>query len=280
MSVPILGVRIDNITMEEVVARIGEMIADGAKHYVVTPNPEFLVDAQGDEEFKKILNGADLSIPDGVGLLAAAKYLAFDFSAKPWFLRPIICFIYGLRIGWAVLFDRGFLEVISERVCGSDLVLRLAREAAHRRWTVFLLGAEDGVAEEVSRVLAANHPGLRVLGALSGSPVSQFDEKTRRSMKSLSGGEHIGLLFVAYGHKKQEKWIARNLPYLNVSVAIGVGGAFDFISGEVPRAPQWLRVLGLEWFFRLVVQPWRWRRVFKAVVIFPWLVFREGLAGR
>lgn len=279
MSISILGVRIDNVTMEEAVARVGEMIEGGGKHYLVTPNPEFLVEAQRDKEFGRILSEADLSIPDGVGLLAAAKYLTFNLSVRPWFLKLIIYFIYGLRVGGAVLFDRGFLEVVSERVSGSDLVSHLIEEAARQGGTVFLLGARGGVAERASQLLAANYPGLRVLGAYSGDPAPHSDKEVRKSIEKLSGGEHIDLLFVAYGHQKQEKWIARNLSYLDVSVAMGVGGAFDFISGEVRRAPRWLQSLGLEWFFRLLVQPWRWRRIFKAVVVFPWLVFKEKLTN-
>jgi len=279
MSVSILGVRVDNVTMEEAVSRVGEMVAAGGSHYVVTPNAEFVVAAQTDSEFRGILNRADLAIPDGVGILAAAKYLTSDFSAKPWFFRLVLYFIYGLQIGWAVLFDRKFLDVVSSRVSGSDLVPRLVQNASRKGWSVFLLGAERGVAERVSQLLTNCYPSLRVLGALSGNPKLRFDKEVRGAVKDISRGEHIDLLFVAYGHKKQEKWIARNLSYLDVSVAVGVGGTFDFISGEVQRAPCWLQELGLEWFFRLMMQPWRWKRVFRAAVVFPWLVFKKKLTG-
>ncbi len=80
---------------------------------------------------------------------------------------------------------------------------------------------------------------------------------------------------MAYGHPAQELWIARNQPHLRVPVAIGVGGVFDFLAGEVPRAPEWMRQAGIEWLYRLIKQPWRWRRILVAVPLFLWTAMRE-----
>ena len=240
----ILGVRVDNLTMTEAVSRVGEMIAGGGKHYVATPNPEFLVDAQRDSEFRKILNGADLSLPDGIGLVFVSRVLG---------------------------------KALLGRVSGTDFMERLCEEAAKRGWGVFLLGAREGVADKASKVLAERYPGLKVLGSSAGSERNPFDTEMRDEITRKVGDEQIDLLFVAFGHGKQEKWIVSNLPYLNVAVAVGVGGAFDFISGRVKRAPRWAREIGLEWLWRLFREPWRVRRIFKAVVVFPWLVLKERI---
>ena len=279
MSVSILGVRVDNVTMEEAVSRVGEMVAAGGSHYVVTPNAEFVVAAQTDSEFRGILNRADLAIPDGVGILAAAKYLTSDFSAKPWFFRLVLYFIYGLQIGWAVLFDRKFLDVVSSRVSGSDLVPRLVQNASRKGWSVFLLGAERGVAERVSQLLTNCYPSLRVLGALSGNPKLRFDKEVRGAVKDISRGEHIDLLFVAYGHKKQEKWIADHMGKIKVPWMIGVGAAFDFHAGTVKRAPLLFRKAGLEWLYRVCFEPRMIKRnIFSFMVIL--FAIKERFAGR
>lgn len=238
----ILGVKIDNVTMDEAVNCIVSMIEDGGKHYVVTPNAEFLVDAQRDCKFRDVLNNADLSIPDGMGLVYASKF-------------------YGAPL--------------SERVAGTDLVDKLCASAAGEGWSVFFLGGRRGVGERAAGILQKKYPGLNICGFYEGKKEEGGDEETLGAIAEVSGSVPLDILFVAYGHPDQEKWIARNLEELEVSVAIGVGGAFDFVSGAVPRAPLWMRRVGLEWLFRLYQEPWRWRRIFKAVIVFPVLVIKD-----
>ncbi|MEA2020339.1 MAG: WecB/TagA/CpsF family glycosyltransferase [Patescibacteria group bacterium] len=240
----ILGVRVDNVTISEAVEKIGELVVDSGKHYVVTPNSEFIVDAQKDIKFKDILNNADLSIPDGMGVVIASRF-------------------YGTGL--------------KQRVAGTDLVDKLCREAARKGWTVFFLGGLQGVGERSGKVLQKKYPQLKIAGTYEGKREKKYDQETVQGIKNILEGRRVDILFVAYGHGYQEKWIERNLERLPVSVAVGVGGAFDFISKYIPRAPVWMQRIGLEWLFRLVQQPWRWRRIFKAVVVFPWLVFKDKL---
>ncbi|MCG2685937.1 WecB/TagA/CpsF family glycosyltransferase, partial [Candidatus Parcubacteria bacterium] len=134
----------------------------------------------------------------------------------------------------------------------------------------------EGVADTAAEVLRTKFKGLEILGSLSGSPRVEDDAKTVTQISNLIGGRRIDVLFVAYGHPKQEKWLARNLPQLNVGVGIGVGGAFDYISGRSRRAPRLIRSLGLEWFFRLLTQPSRWRRQL-ALPRFVWLVLGQKI---
>ena len=236
-SIRILGVRVDNVTMEEALARIAAFVAAGTPHQVVTVNPEFVMTARRLPAFRAVLNRADLALPDGVGLLWAAR-----------------------RLG----------TPLRERVAGSDLVPLLAQQAARHGHRLFLLGAAPGVAERAAQRLAAMAPGLQIAGTYAGSPAVEEEAGIVRRVRDAQ--PHI--LLVAYGAPQQDFWIARNLQRLEVPVAMGVGGAFDFLAGVVPRAPRWVRERGFEWLYRLARQPWRWRRQL-AIPHFMWCVWRE-----
>jgi len=238
-SVVLLGVRVDDVTSEEALAIIEGFIQEGTPHQVVTVNPEFVMAAQRDEEFRRVLNAAHLALPDGIGLVWASRLLG----------RPL-----------------------RERVAGSDLVPKIAALAAERGYRLFLLGAAEGVADEAARRLREQNPGLVVAGTYAGSPAVEEEDEIVALVREAR--PHV--LFVAYGAPQQDKWIARNLERLGVPVCMGVGGALDFIAGVVKRAPLWVQRLGLEWLHRLLHQPWRWRRQL-ALVKFAGLVLRERL---
>ena len=230
--VDILGVKISKVNYKSATKVVEGFLTDGKKHYIVTPNPEFIVLAQTDQEFRRILNQADLAIPDGVGLR------------------------------------------METTVTGTDFMIRLCRLAAEKGYSVFLLGGQDGVAEEAAKRLKERFANLNVIGTYEGDPSRNFQFSIFNFQFS-----SIDLLFVAYGAPKQEKWIARNLPKIPVRVAMGVGGAFDFIAGKKKRAPKILRRLGLEWFWRLVQEPQRLPRIFNATVKFPLLILRQKILG-
>jgi N-acetylglucosaminyldiphosphoundecaprenol N-acetyl-beta-D-mannosaminyltransferase len=235
----ILTVRIDDLSPEEAVARCQGFIQQGGAHQVVTVNPEFVVTAQSDAEFARVLASADLAVPDGAGLLLAARWMGTPLRA---------------------------------RVTGVDLSRRLADMAARNGYRLFLLGAAPGVAQRAADRLVEDYPGLQVAGVYAGSP----DPAEEASIVALIRTAAPHILLVAYGAPAQDKWIARNLERLDVPVCMGVGGVLDYVAGAVPLAPAWLRRLGLEWLFRLVRQPRRWRRIWRAVVVFPWLVVSRG----
>lgn len=187
-----------------------------------------------------VLRQADLCVPDGVGVVLAAR-------------------LQGVRL--------------RERVTGSDGIYRLCEAAAARGWQVYFLGAAPGIAERTAAVLQQCYPALKVAGAYSGSP-HDTEWPTIRQRLAAAQPE---LLFVAYGHPRQDLWISQHRCELPVRVAIGVGGAFDFVAGVRKRAPRWVRRLGLEWFHRLLHEPWRWRRMVK-LPQFAWLVLGDWLA--
>jgi len=235
----ILGVRADNVNYDQALSIIEGFVQSGSSHQVVTVNPEFIVAAQSDDDFRDILNASSLALPDGVGLLWAARFLGHS---------------------------------LQERVTGTDTVQRVAALAAQKGYRLFLLGAAPGVAAATAARLCETYPDLRIAGTHAGSPaLEEADEIVRLIQRAKPD-----VLFVAYGAPAQDKWIARNLVRLGVPVAMGVGGAFDFISGRAERAPRWLQRLGLEWLHRLCHEPWRWRRML-ALPKFVWLVVRERL---
>lgn len=225
--IQILGLPVDAITYEQWLDLIDQWVKSADRlHHVCTTNPEFMMVAQTDVNFRNILHRADLCVPDGVGLLWAAK-----------------------RQG----------TPLPERVTGSDGVPIIAERAAQIGWKLFFLGAGDGIAEKAANILREKYPTLQIVSTYSGSPSPQ-EEDAIVTMVNASGAD---ILFVAYGAPEQDKWIARNSPRLKVSMAMGVGGAFDFIAGVVPRAPVWMRNLGIEWLYRLYLQPWRIKRMMR-----------------
>ncbi|MBK8020394.1 MAG: WecB/TagA/CpsF family glycosyltransferase [Chloroflexi bacterium] len=222
----LLGLPVSVITYREWMARIARWMATDRLHHVCTINPEMIMIARRDPIFSVVLQRADLTVPDGVGLLLASRWK-------------------GRRL--------------PERVTGSDGVPMIAAEAARLGWRLYLLGAGPGVADKAAAVLQRDHPALQIVGIYEGSPAAEEEDSIVERVNA-SGAD---ILLVAYGAPEQDKWIARNAPRLNVRMAMGVGGTFDFIAGIIPRAPESMRRLGLEWLYRLYLQPWRIKRMLR-----------------
>ena len=232
-GIHLLGIRVDDVTFAETLARMESFIASGTPHQVCTVNPEFIMTAQRDPEFRQVLAQSALNMPDGVFLQWAARRK-------------------GCRL--------------RERVTGSDTLPMFAGVAARKGYRVFFLGAAEGVAQKAADVLRAQHPAFKVVGCYAGSP--RPDEATEITARVRSAQPDA--LFVAYGAPQQDKWIARHAVQLRVPLMMGVGGTLDFIAGVVPRAPRLMRQAELEWLYRLLRQPWRWRRQI-AIWHFAWL---------
>ena len=251
MKKDVLGIKIDDISIDEIAKTVQGWLSKSGKHYIVTPNPEIVMMAQKDQELKSIINNADLAIPDGAGLKLT-----------------------------------GDIRCLSP---GIDVMEKLVKMASERGFTIGLLGGRGQVANETAERLLRKYPKLKVIFAKSGGEIDeegrqlsvlspQFSDSSsqvvgipitdkQKTEKQNSENKQLktdtrktDLLFVAFGPPKQEKWIYKNLDKLDIKVAMGVGGAFDYISGTVPRAPIWIRNLGFEWLFRLAVQPWRIKR--------------------
>jgi exopolysaccharide biosynthesis WecB/TagA/CpsF family protein/anti-anti-sigma factor len=219
----ILGVRFDNVTLPEALARVEEMIASRRPHYIATANTDFVVQAMEDADLRRILFNAPLILCDGTPLMWTSYMLG----------NPLV-----------------------ERVAGSDVVPALLRIAEEKGYRVFFLGGQDQVRQRAVANVAARHPKLQIAGHFSPpyAPLAQLDHDT--ICREIRAGRP-DLLFVSFGCPKQEKWIDMHYRQLGVPVSIGVGATIDFLAGAVHRAPRWMQRSGLEWSFRLVQEPRR-----------------------
>ena len=253
MTINILGINICTDSKQEVLKQISDFLLSSNQggHYIVTPNPEFLLAARKDEEFFYILNQAHIAVPDGIGLTFA-----------------------GL-----------FLGKIIKRISGVDLMLDICALAEKENKSIFLLGGANGVAQEAADKLKLKFPNLKIAGAEEGLKPGTWKLRSGKWLKGEEQSKKLevrinetkpDILFVAFGHPRQEKWIYHNLPNLNsIRLAMGVGGSFDFIAGKIERAPKILRAMGFEWLWRLLQEPRKRRpRIFDAVIKFPWEFFK------
>ncbi len=246
----VLGVAIDDLSDGELEETIeGWLNSDGPARVIVTPNPEFLLRAREDDAFRDLLNRANLSLPDGVGLRFAISALT-----------------------------EGRLK---NRHTGVDALGLIAKECAASRKELVLFGGDSGVAEMAAQSLAVTFPGLAVCGIDPGV----VNPETFNGTMDSDALDRAAVIAVGLGQGKQERVMEilraaapSGLPELRI--LIGVGGALDMIAGVKPRAPRPIRRLGFEWLWRLLIEPRRWRRIFAAFVIFPAVVIRDTLRRR
>ncbi len=215
----VLGVKIDDVTMNEALSKVQGWLKEKGKHYIVTPNPEIIVNAQYDKEYKTILNNADLSIPDGIGLKLSGQ--------------------------------------VQNHVTGVDLMEELIKHSGDWGSTIGFLGGGKGVAERAAICLRKKYPNAKIVYANDGGVIDSRGKWVEGDRQALLP---LDVLCIGFGPPKQEFWISKNLDNIPVKIAMGVGGSLDYFSGNIPRAPKILRVLGLEWLFRVVIQPWRIKR--------------------
>lgn len=220
----IFGVRVHRTTMDEVVAYLRALLASSGSHQVVTLNLQMLDRAVQDVRFRSIVNRASLVTPDGMGVLLVGSILGTRFP---------------------------------ERVAGVDLVDRLCALCAEHGWRVYLLGSAPGVAAMAADALQRRYPGLQVAGTHHG--YFRSDEEHLLVQQIRSATPH--LLLAALGSPKQEEWLVTHLQTTGAVVGIGVGGSLDVYAGRARLAPGWIRGIGLEWAYRLMREPRRWRTI-------------------
>jgi len=226
---------------------------------IFTPNPEILLEARKNPAFLQALQAADLLLPDGNGLLLTSTLKGWPRPLRVLGLLPAML----LFLFWKKHFKNYFPEVIH----GSDFMKNVVEWAAQKGKSVYFLGAGPGIAEKTAAVFQQKYPQLKVAGFSGMNPGLEALELVQKSAAEV--------LFVAYGAPKQELWLAENRENLP-QVCMAVGGSFDFWSGQVRRAPYLFRMLGLEWLWRLVLNPRvRLKRIWNAVVVFPVLAVFE-----
>jgi len=244
-KVRLLGVEIDNLTMDEAIAAADELVSQRLPAIVVTPNVDHLVKLQDDAEFRQIYKDSSLVLADGVPLLWGAR-----LTGNP----------------------------LREKISGSDLFPKLCERAATKGRRVFFLGGRPGAAQAASRALQAKHKDLDVAGVYCPPFGFENDAAENEKIVRLILEAKPDILFVGLGAPKQEKWIHRYRYDYKVPVSIGIGISFEYISGMVPRAPVWIQKAGLEWFFRLCSEPGRlWKRYLVDDMRYFWLLLRQIL---
>ncbi|HEV3154037.1 MAG TPA: WecB/TagA/CpsF family glycosyltransferase [Candidatus Baltobacteraceae bacterium] len=238
----ILGCRLDAIDADAATETIVRFAREGKGAQIVTLGTEMVVYAQRDRRYREIINRCALSICDTIGLLAVAR-------------------MRGAKL--------------RSRVTGVELIEHLCARAAREGIPVFLLGAAPGVAGEAARVLVQRYPGLQIAGVRDG----YFSQAESAQVAAQIRQSRAKLLFAGMGFPRQEYWLADFLVQTDCGAGIGVGGSFDVLGGKVQRAPKEWRRFGLEWLYRLVTEPHRWRRQL-ALPHFVLLVAGESLRSR
>lgn len=244
MRINIAGVNIDRYSFNEVIEIITDHVTSGgAPAYVVTPNAQHTLTFQQDAHFRDIYRDAFLSVPDGVPLLWAAKFLQTPLNG---------------------------------RVNGTDLFEKLCAVAATRGLKIFLLGGRPGAADKAAAILERRHPGLKIAGTYCPPYGFESDPVELRRIDDAILAAAPEILFVGLGAPKQENWIYARYRQLGIPISLGIGVSFELVAGMVKRSPVWMQTAGLEWAFRLIVEPGRlWKRYILGNPTFVWLVLKQ-----
>ncbi len=272
-TIEILDVPIHTVTQDEAVKEFLRYCDDSTQTppnrplsrggvKTATPNAEILLEAHKNPELKKYLQQCELNLADSVSLLWAGAVVENGWSN----MRAIAELLF-------LPFRKSSWTAFPETVSGSDFFLEICKTLNEKRsHRIFLLGGEKNVAQKAKLNLLKQYQNLEIVGATDGSPL----EKDDAEMVAEINKTKPDILFLAYGCPKQELWIARNLKKCpTVKVAMGVGGTFDFVAGKIKRAPKFLQKLGLEWLWRLILQPSRIGRILRAVFIFPYIFLKN-----
>lgn len=235
--VSIFGIPVCKWAMQDVVSYLTEVVLSGQYHQVITANPIMLTEAQNNPEFETVMKNAELIIPDGTGLVWAAK-----MGGEP----------------------------VEERVPGIELLHELMKQGEKHRWRVFLLGSAPEVVQEAANRLAMDYPLTHIVGVRDGYFTAEQDPEVIAEIKAAN--PH--LLFVARGLDTQEPWIGKYKAELAVPIMMGVGGSFDVISGKTKRAPKFIQKMRMEWLYRALSDPARIPRLM-AIPKFALRVMKE-----
>lgn len=243
MRINICGIKIDNFTMKEAIDEVCKIIDSKKTGYIVTPNVDHVVKIQKDKDFKKIYDNATLVFADGVPLLWAAKFLGTP---------------------------------LKEKISGSDFFPEMCKTASEKNYKVFFMGGREGAADKAAEVMTKTFPKLKVCGTYCPPFGFEKDEEENNKIIKMLKKAKPDILFVGLGAPKQEKWVCKYMDKINIPISAGIGVTFEFTAGMVKRAPVWMQKVGLEWFWRLVMEPRRlWRRYLVEDPKFFWLLLKQ-----
>ncbi|MCX6745182.1 MAG: WecB/TagA/CpsF family glycosyltransferase [Candidatus Parcubacteria bacterium] len=232
----ILGTKINNISLNEAINEIADFMLTGDKKaYITTPNPEICLLSFNNKIYRRIHQNSFLSIPDGVGLKLGAKILG---------------------------------NKLNNITTGIDLCLEIIKLAEQEKYSILILGGLQEVGDRTISLCSYKYPKLK-LNYLNGGTFNNRGVSDQTNLIEQINAINPDIIFTCLGAPKQEFFMTENLGKLNAKLMIGVGGTIDFLAEQIKRAPQSWRKLGLEWLWRLIQEPWRWKRILKAVIIFP-----------
>lgn len=240
-TINILGVKIDVISKQDLLQEISDRIQKNEKTLLYTVNNEFVVEANKNPKYKEVLNNSTISVADSTGIVWAAKKL---------------------------------FKVRLTRLPGADLFSDLIKLAASKNMNIFLLGGDLGVGRASKAKIESEEPTIGEVDFLDGEQISLNEHENEDIIYQINSIKPQ-MVFVALGSPKQELWIDKFASKIDANLFIGIGGTLDFYSGEIKRAPRWMRKWGLEWLYRLLKQPSRFGRIYRALVVFPYLVSRK-----
>jgi N-acetylglucosaminyldiphosphoundecaprenol N-acetyl-beta-D-mannosaminyltransferase len=273
-SIPILGVNVHALTSDEALEYLLTRLSQDKKSTIATVNTEFVVESLSNPDFKQQLNNSSLATADGIGILWAARVNSYTPRAKMRMARYVEIVALAIFFGISTIISKSArYGVIPEQITGVDFSIALARLSQEKKLRLFLLGERQGVADEAGAKITSLVPGVEIAGTYAGDGGIAGDNEAREILIS----HDAEVLLVAYGAPKQELWIKRNLDCIPAKIVMGVGGTFMFLSGRTKRAPRAFRRFGVEWLYRLAIQPWRWRRQL-ALPRFIYLVIKDKIS--
>lgn len=275
----IFGIKINITNKQEILDFVNSRLDTKEKFYIVTPNPENILIAKDDWLLKKAIVHSTLSIPDGIGLSQAHKFLNFkNYNGN--ILRPLLIFFQGMLVGAATIFNKKYLTDDLPIIKGRELFLDIIKIADSLRLKVYLFGGEYHEAEKAKHVLEKTCKNIIFKTNYqfpqydrNCQPISEIHRKLHKRIVGSIKMFEPDFIFVAMNTPKQEKWIFRNFFRLKATGAMAVGGTFNYIAGNMKLPPRWMEKLGLEWVYRLIQEPKRLKRILNAFPIFPWKVF-------
>lgn len=237
----ILGIQIHPYLKSELVDEVIHRVEKKEFTHIVSLNPEILVEAYGNTGFKHLINSAHIKIVDGVGVVLAGRILSVP---------------------------------VGDRLVGVDLMEFLIKLADKKRLNVLILGGYNSVASDLAEKLKNTYEKAEFRGIEGYENIHKPTETEEKEVEKVLTEFNPHIIFIAFGAPHQEYWVSRHREFLSKTMCMSVGGAADFLAGKVPRAPVVMRKMGFEWLFRLIIQPWRWKRQLK-LIVFMWLVIKQ-----
>lgn len=258
--IDVAGLNLSSVIKQEFLNSLLLRLKQGQKTSVITPYSEFLHAALLDPKLLKLFNTADFSLPDGIGVIWASKFLSLKLSFSNYYLKIVQAFLQMVYSGAAILLNRKYVyEYFPEKIVGADLFWDLIKIAEQNKFTIYLLGPEHDIPQKAKLLLESRYPNLSIVG---------FTNQYWNNPEIITEINDLqpDMVFVAFPARHQERWILENFPKLNIKFIIGLGGTLDYAVGNKVPPPKFIRASGLEWLYRLITQPTRVKRIWNAFI--------------